>query len=132
MGAFVENVGHVIALRGEGSDHRLVLEVPIAFGIVGIAIVVEGVLQENADGLFVALLNQFGINMTTLDIRKTADATDDLAEFVRPFPGNVEGANRATAGAANGPAFGALGKVMGPSNLPFGTPACGRESGPSG
>lgn len=78
----------------------------VAVGISRVRIVVQRVLKEDADRLLLILAHEFREHMPAANVGEAADATDDLAELVRTLPGDVEGANRATAGATYGTAFG--------------------------
>lgn len=49
MPAFAKYISHVIPLLFESRDHRLILQMPIALLVAGVAIVVHAVLDEDAD-----------------------------------------------------------------------------------
>jgi len=85
--------------------------VPVTVRVFGPGIVVQGVFEENADRLFLIVAHELREHMTAPDVRKAADATDDLAELVWPLPGDIEGADRAAAGAPMARPSGSLVRV---------------------
>src|SRR4051794_12865650 len=63
VAAVAEHVLVVVVLFSECRDHRLVLEEPVALGAIGVAQVVDTILDEDADRLLLALQNLLRINV---------------------------------------------------------------------
>ena len=72
-------------------------------------VVVQAILEKDADGLALALTDEVGINVPAADVREAADGADDFAELIRPLPRNGKRAN----GSRTCPADGAVVRVFG-------------------
>lgn len=110
VGTFAVNEFDVVVPKYEGGVHLLVPKWPVAMNIVEI---VASVLHENAERLFLAAFpDQRRIVVTSANIGKAANVAEDFAKLVGPLPGHCEGANTATADAANRPAIRIVGYVV--------------------
>src|SRR5262245_12471973 len=102
--------------EGQGFGHGLVGQGPIAMLVIQIVL---AVLQEDADRFLRSLANHCLVVMPALaqrrpagDVGEAADPGQHLAEFIRALPGDGEGADAATADAANGPAGGVVAQFV--------------------
>ncbi len=85
---------------------------PVTFEVLRTAEVVDTILQKDANGLLVFLLNQVGIDMATMNVRVTADQTHHIPKGIRAFPGRGKRADCAAAGTTNGSAFWVLRELV--------------------
>src|SRR5260221_10917147 len=99
---------NVVFFFGERLANLAVLGVPVPLGIVitataPAAVVIETVLQEDADRFGVALADQVGIDVPSQDVGEAADRADHFAKLVGPLPGDRERTDRSRAGPGDGP-----------------------------
>ena len=102
----------IVTLLGQGGSHLDVLRVPVPFRIVGrfaatcAAIVVESVLQKNAERFVIGGADEVGINVSAANVREAADGADDFVELIGPLPRDGERADRAAACTGDGAVVG--------------------------
>lgn len=102
----------VVAFLGQRGGHFYILRVPVPLGIVvrlaasRAAIVVEAVLQEDAERFVFALPDEVGINVAATDVREAADSADDFVELIGPLPRDGERADRTGTRAGDGAVVG--------------------------
>ena len=113
--ALAEDEFVVVPGERERLGHLLVGQGPVAVVVVE---VVGAVLEEDADRLLGGLADQglvvvapFAPGLAAGDVGEAADPREDLAELVRPLPGDGPGADAAAADAGDGAAVGVVAEL---------------------
>ena len=92
--AVAPGVVDVVSGEFQGGEHFLVRQEPVA----GVDVQIVGaILEENADGFRLGLADQSRIVIAAAQADKSADAAEDAAEGIGPFPGGGKGTDGAAA-----------------------------------